>query len=303
MAFPPASSTIPLVAYRSSISLDEPAPVGVDENWRVTLRPMLAELGVTVPGDVASEDEVAAPHLIDALHGFLAPLPPGVLAPETVERIEAIAAAVNAERQVVPALGLPTVADEVVTSYPVADVVSMWVGDITQVRADAIVNAANGELLGCRLPHHPCIDNAIHSAAGPRLRDDCHAIIEQQGSLEPVGAAKITRGYALPAGYVLHTVGPQLVPGEAPTVEESELLASAYRSCLDVAARVDAIATVVFCGISTGVFAFPKPEAARIALETVASWLNANPVRFERIVFDFFSEADADMYIEVLANW
>ena len=89
----------------------------------------------------------------------------------------------------------------------------MWQGDITRLNADAIVNAANNQMVGCFQPLHACIDNAIHSAAGPQLRDDCEIIMSVQRELEETGNAKITRAYNLPSRYVLHTVGP-IVPSE-----------------------------------------------------------------------------------------
>ncbi len=111
----------------------------------------------------------------------------------------------------------------------------LWRGDITTLAVDAIVNAANSALLGCFIPRHACIDNAIHSVAGPRLREDCRRIIEHQGHPEPTGTAKVTRGYYLPSRFVLHTVGP-IVPDGRPTPEQQAQLTGCYESCLDVAA-------------------------------------------------------------------
>ena len=125
----------------------------------------------------------------------------------------------------------------------------LWQGDITRLAADAIVNAANYTLLGCFIPLHNCIDNCIHSAAGVQLRWDCHEIIRRQGHDEPTGRAQITPGYCLPAKYVLHTVGP-IVDTEL-TDEHRELLASSYRSCLDLAAE-NGLGNVAFCsGVSS----------------------------------------------------
>lgn len=92
----------------------------------------------------------------------------------------------------------------------------LWQGDITRLKVDAIVNAANSQMLGCFVPHHRCIDNAIHSAAGMELRAECDSIMKHQGHSEPTGKAKITRGYNLPANWVIHTVGP-IVYGPQPT--------------------------------------------------------------------------------------
>jgi O-acetyl-ADP-ribose deacetylase (regulator of RNase III) len=220
-----------------------------------------------------------------------------------VKKIEQIAAVVNEQRGHINPLSLPIISTQYRGNYSAADHTCIWVGDITQLSADAIVNAANTEMLGCRLPNHACIDNAIHSAAGPRLRNDCATIIDCQQAHEQVAQAKITRGYALPARYVLHTVGPQLRPKANPTTLERQQLANAYNSCLNIAAQVDAIRTIAFCAISTGVFSFPKKEAAEIALTTVAQWIKDNPQRFDRIVFNLYSHADALVYENILNTY
>jgi len=171
----------------------------------------------------------------------------------------------------------------------------LWRGDITTLAVDAIVNAANAALLGCFRPGHACIDNAIHSVAGPRLREDCHRIIEHQGHQEPTGTAKITRGYYLPSRFVLHTVGP-IVPDGRPTDEQRAQLAGCYTSCLDVAADLG-LRSIAFCAISTGVFGYPREEAAGVAVAAVRTWLQQNPGPIDAVVFDVFSEADEAAYI------
>jgi O-acetyl-ADP-ribose deacetylase (regulator of RNase III) len=171
----------------------------------------------------------------------------------------------------------------------------LWRGDITTLAVDAIVNAANSALLGCFRPGHACIDNAIHSAAGPRLREDCHRIIEHQGHPEPTGTAKITRAYYLPSRFVLHTVGP-IVPDGRPTGEQQAQLADCYESCLNVAADLG-LRSIAFCAISTGVFVYPKDEAACIAVDTVRAWSARHTGTVEDVVFDVFSEADEASYI------
>ena len=117
----------------------------------------------------------------------------------------------------------------------------LWQGDITRLEVDAIVNAANSSLLGCFIPHHQCIDNAIHSAAGVQLRLECHRLMQEQGSEELTNSAKMTKGYNLPARYVIHTVGPIIqAPRPPPPVQEQEL-ANCYRSCLKIAPYVVAV--------------------------------------------------------------
>src|SRR6478609_7900944 len=136
------------------------------------------------------------------------------------------------EREIIDASSLSTIKDlNSESAYPFAAKVSVWRGDITDLRIDAIVNAANAPMLGCFTPFHRCIDNAIHSAAGVQLREDCFEIMKLRGVPEETGQAKITRAYNLPSKYVLHTVGP-IVRDDQPTPEQKEQLASCYRSCL-----------------------------------------------------------------------
>ena len=180
---------------------------------------------------------------------------------------------------------------------------ALWQGDITELRVDAIVNAANNALLGCFKPFHACVDNAIHAAAGPRLREDTAIIMGIQGSSEETGRAKITRAYHLSSRFILHTVGPVLY-GKPENIPEDEkaLLSSSYRACLDLASEVSAIRSIAFCSISTGVFGFPAMPAARIALKPVDHWLLDHPGRFDLVVFDLFSQRDYDIYRNVLAE-
>lgn len=180
---------------------------------------------------------------------------------------------------------------------------ALWQGDITELKVDAIVNAANDALLGCFQPFHACIDNAIHAAAGPRLREDTAIIMGIQGSSEETGQAKITRAYHLPSRFILHTVGP-IFHGNPENIPEDEkaLLSSSYRACLDLASEVSAIRSIAFCSISTGVFGFPAIPAARIALKTVDRWLLDHPGRFDLVVFDLFSKRDYEIYCKALAE-
>lgn len=173
----------------------------------------------------------------------------------------------------------------------------LWQGDITRLAADAIVNAANYTLLGCFIPLHNCIDNCIHSAAGVELRLSCSDIIRRQGHDEPTGRAQITPGFCLPAKYVLHTVGP-IVDMEL-TDEHRELLASSYRSCLDLAAE-NHIESIAFCCISTGVFCFPAEEAAHIAVRTVRDWLDSHESSINKVIFNVFGNKDKAIYEKIL---
>lgn len=179
------------------------------------------------------------------------------------------------------------------TSYPK---IALYQGDITRLKANAIVNAANSQMLGCFVPGHHCIDNAIHSAAGLQLRDECAKLMAEQGHEEPVGLAKLTKGYNLPCRYVIHTVGP--VVELRPTSKEEFLLAQCYLSCLSLAESLG-LKSLVFPCISTGEFGYPKKEAAKIAVETVDQYMveHSNcPV----VVFDTFKDEDYHIYNELL---
>ena len=173
---------------------------------------------------------------------------------------------------------------------------SLWRGDITTLRCDAIVNAANSALLGCFCPNHGCIDNAIHTYAGLQLRLACRDIMDAQGHEEPTGTAKLTSAYNLPCRYVMHTVGP-IVHGQV-TAEDERLLASCYRSCLDLA-RQHALRSVAFCCISTGEFHFPNEPAARIAIRTVRQH-NAVRQREIKVIFNVFTQQDESIYQRIL---
>lgn len=175
------------------------------------------------------------------------------------------------------------------------DRISLWQGDITRLAADAIVNAANSELLGCFVPCHGCIDNAIHSAAGIQLRNECARIMETQGCEEPPGRAKITGGYNLPARFVIHTVGP--VVGQQVTQTQREQLRSCYLSSLRLAEK-HGMKSIAFCCIATGEFHFPNKEAAKIAVDTVDRYLGRSQIR--QVIFDVYKTEDYHIYSKIL---
>lgn len=179
---------------------------------------------------------------------------------------------------------------------PVQEGICLWQGDITTLVCDAIVNAANSQMLGCFCPCHDCIDNAIHTFSGIQLRSACAKLMEKQGHEEPVGKAKITRGFNLPCRYVLHTVGP-IVSGIL-TKKHCEQLADCYKSCLELASD-KGLKSIAFCCISTGEFHFPQEKAAEIAVQTVARFLQADK-RLEKVVFNVFKEEDYDIYKRLL---
>lgn len=172
----------------------------------------------------------------------------------------------------------------------------LWQGDITTLQCDAIVNAANSGMTGCYVPNHRCIDNCIHSFAGVELRLACNELMKRQGHEELTGQAKITPAFNLPCKYVIHTVGP-IVHGPL-TSRDCELLASCYRSCLDLAAKQD-LTSIAFCCISTGEFHFPNETAAEIAVETVENYLKENgyPIK---VIFNVFKDEDFIIYKKLL---
>ncbi len=175
---------------------------------------------------------------------------------------------------------------------PVQDGLYLWKGDITTLRCDAIVNAANSQMLGCFCPCHGCIDNAIHTYAGIQLRLACAELMEKQGHEEATGQAKLTPAYNLPCDYVLHTVGP-IVSGSV-TQNDKKLLASCYRSCLELAEQ-NGIGSVAFCCISTGEFHFPNEKAAEIAVQTVKEYRRRTNSKIE-VIFNVFKQMDYEIY-------
>ncbi len=176
-------------------------------------------------------------------------------------------------------------------------------GDITRVRADAIVNAANAAMLGCFRPCHDCIDNCIHSYAGVQLRADCDRRMQAlrirygRGYEQPTAVPMLTDGYNLPAKKVVHIVGPIVEDRLTPRHERE--LADCYRRALELCAE-EGLRSVAFCGISTGVFRFPKERAAQIAVQTVTDWLAQNEGRMDRVIFTVFSDGSRRIYERLL---
>lgn len=172
----------------------------------------------------------------------------------------------------------------------------LWKGDITTLKIDAIVNAANSSLRGCFIPCHSCVDNIIHSVSGIQLRLACDRIMKEQGYDEPTGRAKITPAYNLPSRYVIHTVGP-IVTGRL-TDKHCRQLADCYQSCLELAAK-NGLKSIAFCCISTGEFHFPRERAAEIAVQTVVDYLAADR-RIEKVVFNVFKQEDYGIYRKLM---
>ena len=171
----------------------------------------------------------------------------------------------------------------------------LYKGDITLLKADAIVNACNSQMLGCFKPGHHCIDNAIHSFGGLEIRRDLMKVMDEQGHDEPNGQCKVSEGYNLPAKYVLHTVGP-VYSGRK---QDDFDLANCYISCLQKADEMG-LKNVVFCSLSTGIFGFPIEKACKIAIKNAKNYLKHESKNIERVVFDVFSEEDYGTYARAL---
>ena len=179
---------------------------------------------------------------------------------------------------------------------PVNNRIVLWRGDITTLKIDAIVNAANSALRGCFVPCHSCVDNIIHSVSGIQLRLACDELMNEQGYDEPTGKAKITPAFNLPCSYVLHTVGP-IVSGQLTEIHCRQL-ADCYKSCLQLASD-NGLKSIAFCCISTGEFHFPQKKAAEIAVRTVTEFLQAD-TQIEKVVFNVFKQEDYSIYKRIL---
>lgn len=179
---------------------------------------------------------------------------------------------------------------------PIRPDIYLWQGDITTLKCDAVVNAANSQMLGCFCPNHGCIDNAIHTFAGVELRLACAELMSKQGHDEPTGQAKITPAFNLPCRYVIHTVGP--IVGGRLTERDCELLRSCYRSCLALADEKH-LGSIAFCCISTGEFHFPNERAAEIAVRTVKDYKKETRSGI-KVIFDVWKNEDYEIYNRLL---
>lgn len=207
------------------------------------------------------------------------------------------------EKGIVNIPEMPTVRESLGSTHPFADNISIWQGDITRIAADAIVNAANSQMLGCFIPMHTCIDNCIHTYAGVQLREDC---ARRMNSLrlkfgddyeQPTAVPMLTDAYNLPAKKVIHIVGPIVQYELTPDLKKD--LADCYRNTLDIC-KENGLRRVAFCCISTGVFHFPNKRAAEIAVQTVTEWLSENMYSIDRVIFNVFKDEDKYYYEELL---
>ena len=203
------------------------------------------------------------------------------------------------EKGIVELSDIPTAKEQFGSRLLFAEKISLWQGDITRLKTGAIVNAANSRMLGCFVPCHRCIDNAIHSAAGIRLREECNRYMGRRKMQygpqyeEPTGQAVLTKGYGLPARHVIHTVGPIVTNLLTDGLKRD--LENCYWNVLQCCVE-NGIKTVAFCCISTGEFRFPRKEAAQIAVRTVLHFLEIHGQGFDRIIFNVFQDADEEVY-------
>ncbi len=220
------------------------------------------------------------------LRGLMNVRSPRRISPEFLKIQDEYLQEETAEKGIVNAADLPEIRKGI----------SVWQGDITSLKCDAIVNAANSGMTGCYVPNHRCIDNCIHSFAGIELRLECAELMKQQGHEEPTGRAKITKGYNLPCNYVIHTVGPIIY--DRVRKEDEELLADCYRSCLSLAVE-HGLTNIAFCCISTGEFHFPNRRAAEIAVQTAEAFLQKES-SIKKVIFNVFKDMDKEIYEELL---
>lgn len=230
---------------------------------------------------------------------------PRKMNPDIIKVLDEFLSEEAKEKGIVTIADIQTVKEQYSSSTKHADKISIWQGDITRLASDAIVNAANSQMLGCFVPCHKCIDNAIHSAAGIELREECNHLmnIEKQKNgerfEEPTGSARITKAYNLPCKSVIHTVGP--IVGYKLTDSLRNDLRNCYHSCLECLVE-NGYRSIAFCCISTGEFHFPNDEAAKIAVETVNEFLDKNEDKIDRVVFNVFKDYDLEIYEDILTK-
>ena len=205
----------------------------------------------------------------------------------------------NKEKGIVYLKDIKTIKETINSKHPYSQKISIWQGDITKLSCDAIVNAANSQMLGCFVPMHTCIDNCIHTFAGVQLRYECNKIMNEfrkkygDDYEQPTSVPIITNGYNLPAKKVIHVAGPIVTGTLTKSLEQD--LKKCYKNILDLCLEKN-LKSVAFCCISTGVFRFPNERAAEIAVETVTNWLKQNGNKIDRVVFNVFKQEDKFCY-------
>lgn len=293
--------------YRDAIKLDEPFPHPKDDT-RSNYDLLMTALGGLRNKHYTGTSSMAHLSTDDGLFRWLqaelALREPGPINPVAGRAINTLLYRQVGEHGRVEAVNLRRVSDLLPESdYDYAAQTVLYRGDMRQLVVDAVVNTALPELTGCRIPLHGCLDSVLHAQAGPWMRNDAAKIMELQGGgLEPAGQAKITRGYRLPAKYVIHTVGPRVKDG---IIEESDrqTLYNCYWNSLQLAGEKEDINSIAFPAISTGFNGFPVDQAAQIALQAVSDWISTHGQRLNLVVFSVHLEEDAQIYTDVLNRW
>ena len=294
-----------LADYREAIHLDEEFPEPKDDrrsNYDLLMTALsgLKDKHYTGASTMAhlSTDE----GLMRWLHAELAIRKAGPIDPITSRAINTLLYRQIGKRGRVEVLNLRRISDQLPNSdYVNAEDVVLYRGDILEVVADAVVDTALDDLSGCPIPLHGCLDSVIHMQAGPWLKNDAATIMELQGKREAPGSAKITRGYRLPAKYIIHTHMPRF-SGEF-TEKHKQILADCYRNSLNLALEKGDIKTIAFPAIGTGMNGFPKDGACKIALDTVEEWWRIHPDALDLIVFSVHSDVDSEIYLHTLSTW
>ena len=266
---------------------------GNSMNEKMTQDQRLTELVEAFKTDSGEYQDIETPKDIDSKRRLLRSLMnirmPRRMSPETLQVQDAYLQERAQEKGVVSLENIPIK----------EGVLSVWQGDITRLAVDAIVNAANSQMLGCFVPMHTCIDNCIHTFAGVQLRAECNRQMNQlrmkygRDYEQPTAVPMLTEGYNLPAKKIIHIVGPIVSGALTPALEQE--LADCYTNTLNLCAE-NSLRSAAFCCISTGVFHFPPERAAQIAVKTVRQWLEAHDGAMDRVIFNVFTDKDRSIY-------
>lgn len=284
--------------YQSAIALGESfalEPLAVRQHYPDLVTDLLDYFGVESGRSVPKPADLLEQRQL--LKALLTVRPPNAIEDDRWQQLDQLFRLERLDREIVDPGSLAVVAEQTPSSgYSHADSTVLWQGDISLLAADVITNAANSDMLGCFQPFHACIDNVIHSYAGPRLRDDCGKIMRMQGHPEETSQVKLTRAYHLPSRFVAHTVGP-IVGGREPDERQQRQLADCYRNTLSVCTQWGHIRSVAFCCISTGVFGYPQEGAAKVAIKAVEQWRSENPDScVDSVIFNVFRDDDLQIY-------
>lgn len=297
---------VALADYRDLIHLDDPFPLPTNDtrSGRDLLMTALSGLpnkhytGTSSVSHLAPDDS-----LMRWLQAELTQRDPSPIDPITERAINTILLRWSGKHGRVEANNLRRIESMFpANDYPQSHNTSLYLGDIRQLVVDAVVNSALPDLTGCRIPLHGCLDSVIHLQAGPWLRNDLGAVMDLMDDEAQPGSAVITRGYRMPARYVIHTVAPELDTPE-PTEHDRDLLRQCYWNCLELAREKGDIRSIVFPALATGMNGFPFEQAAKIALQTVDDWMRVHSGQIELVLFSVHNDEDQATMERVLRRW